>query len=348
MKAKTVVTWLLSLALSATVCAGLTGCGEDNGDDDLANFVSEKVTEEEWSSALQKSNFMGAKLSGRETSQSNGQDEQGNSIVGLTTDEWEYVETEEIIYEIHHWQNTLTVGGKSELEEAYTGEYYYELLKNDKSINYTKIDDGAWEVESGYPPKKDDGYLWLICRLNYEFDEFEYNEEAGGYVADLSSDFAFMTLKFKDKKLVWFLWGGETLLAEGQTGESWQQAISITYGHSVALPVSNEVPCGTYKLSEAKIILDGKPVTVRVGESLDGMVVKEDDMVVTLNQDGTAVVSIADMKGKGIVRQAGNTVAIINLDDALKFMEFSGVWDGNNKLTISLSQNMTYILVKQP
>lgn len=234
--------------------------------------------------------------------------------------------------------------------EAYTREYYYELLKNGESINYTKIDDGAWEVESGIPPKQDDGYLWLICSLNEEFDEFEYNEKAGGYVADLSSDFAYMTLKFKNKKLVWFLWGGETLLEEGQTGESWQQAISITYGHSLALPVSNKVPYGTYKLSEAKIILDGKPVTVRVGESLGKTVVKEDDMVVTLNQDGTASVSMADMKGKGIFRQAGNTVAIMDLDDdVLKFMEFSVVWDGSNSLTLSI--NMTenkYILVKQP
>lgn len=346
MKAKTVVTWLLSLALSATVCAGLAGCGEDNGDEDPANFVSEKVTEEEWDSALQKSNFTNVKVSLSTKEQKIGQDELGDSIITVTTDEGEYIVTNDKRCGKHH--GILTVDGKSETEE-FTWEWY-ESYEDGSYVVYEKRNEEEWEVYFSDYGMLDDPFGSLFWELGEvcNFDKFQFSESDGGYVAEPSSDFAFMILKFKDKKLVWLSWEDETSNEDGQRSES--LTISITYGgQTVMLPEYDEVPCGTYKLSEAKIILDGKPVTVRVGESLDGTVVKEDDMVVTLNQDGTAVVSMADMKGKGIVRQAGNTVAIMNLDnDLLKFLEFSGVWDGNNKLTISLSQNMTYILVKQP
>lgn len=70
MKAKRILSVLFAAAMSATLCAGLAGCGEekDSGQkqpDTLVmpeKLVSEKVTEAEWGAAFNEASFSNAKI----------------------------------------------------------------------------------------------------------------------------------------------------------------------------------------------------------------------------------------------------------------------------------------------
>lgn len=346
MKAKRILSVLFAAAMSATLCAGLAGCGEEKDSGQKQpdtpvlpeKLVSEKVTETEWEAAFNEASFTDMRAVVTRELQ---------SVSMSVNAEYEYIGADGKQSYKGTGKSVQTFDGKSETEEG-TDEEYCELRNEGghcKYYLYSKNEEGEWEAILSSQDLIGNGPVSSLFGYAEMYREFTYDGEAGAYICTEDNNEGGSirhVLKFKDKKVVF---------AEMKTESEVNKysdcfCYSIAYGaYSVTLPKIEKTLYGTYMFYEMKLEMkeEGEFATViHVGESLGPIKFNQDFVTVTLKEDGKAVVSRDGVKSTGTFTQTGNTVEITGDGISQTFG-----WDGFLALMFTEEESgALFVLVK--
>lgn len=237
---------LLALMLAGALC-GLTCCTLPEGGTDADSLVSDTVTAEEWAavfheeSELYKNCKMILTASGAQKNPDGTTATLKRTRISVAEGNKLYSKTEYV-----------TSGELSEEDEAFyaaqSGERYAEWVEYDGRVlgyyEYTQ-EDGVWKgkevLHHGHCDYEIYHEITSLINGVEQFENWEYSEEAKGYVIKNIEDEGIkaMILKFKDGKLAAVI---------QDTEESWEdsqiqthQTMTFTYGgQTVTLPTVEE------------------------------------------------------------------------------------------------------------
>ncbi len=357
MKKKAVGTALFTLALSAIMCLGFAACGEEKTEDDVGGdkgdqeLASEKVTEAEWNAAFEKDNFANVKV---ELS-SHMEAHWGDDGVKYFYD----VPEEETITiadgKYHVTWNSQFITKVNNVEDGREQEVGDEYIKKDADGTYLiyKQEKEKWAVSL-----KNSYQLHCInsgmidLHKKFDYSEFEYSDEAKGYVSIFTSDDPQIpaemktSLKFKGGKIASYQVDCTSDGAfgiynpGGDSGESLVIKADCIYdSQSVTLPNVEIEPYGTYNFYSMTVIEGSKETTIKVGDKLGGVDIPADMMSMTLNKDGTVVYVVRDFDDTGTVGGVTST-GTFTVSDKSIIVTIDGktttyIWDGVYTITTS-------------
>lgn len=225
-------------ALAAVMCVGLVGCG---GGPDAKSVKGEKVTEEQWTKAIEglqkddavftieyleeQSQKASGTIMGKDMS---GTSERTCSITAIKNGSKEYVKMSDEEKSTGAAADAAEAAGEpAEFKEE--SETYAEL-KDGKYTVYEQNDDGKWEKdENGHSIIPFRSLISEVGSLNY--GDYEYSEENKGYVLKSAGENPYVIKFDKDGRLVAIYCGYEKEYDEMgvSASTSYELNIVITY-----------------------------------------------------------------------------------------------------------------------
>lgn len=233
---KKVIKSVISAVLAAVTCAGFAACGKN--DFNAQEYVSERVSAEEWEAAFSEANFENVKVQVMLT----------NTVLGVKG------------------QIVAIIDGSKEYQKAYSEEIEenfenYAVTEDSVTTLYLKDENGSWETrtvtkvggdyynsnyewQTGSVVNFSEMYTTVFCQLFKEmYDDFDYSGEAKGYVIKTNVDdgnwySSFLnhgTIKFQDGKLAAIL-----LANVAASGEETAEIVYTYGGQNISLPEVSE------------------------------------------------------------------------------------------------------------